>query len=301
MKNVAFILMVSLFIISCTEPNQNRKKANLDETESEKLKTEAEAPLKKSLNKAYFPIPSPEQMFGFINDNGVDYAKSLTNSAANESNYTDPTSKALNFGVYTADLAYAAAYQDIETTLELYTVVKKIGSDLNIEEMMNDEMLQEVQAHLEDKDSLTIIAGQSYYQAVEFMERNEMQGKLALMSLGGWVESMYITLNAINGYDENEETTQRIADQKVTFGNLYTYLKKNESFAGVKEAIANSQEIRSVFASLKEEKAVKATQAKDSKKMVFGGDKRILITKEQFAALKMAINNLRATITGQSA
>lgn len=294
-QNLLFTaLCTSLIIVSCAD---GPDKAHERNTVDNELRKEAQEPQKEHEERAYYPIPSPEQMFGFINDNGVAYSKELMNSPEKASNYTDPTMKALNFGVYTADLAYCASYQDIESTLDLYKVVKTIGAELNIEEMMTEEMMNNMQAHLQDKDSLAIIAGQSYYQAVDYLEQNKQEGKLALMSLGGWVESLYITLNAIEDFDENSSTAQRLADQKITFGNLYTYLRKNEEEIGVADQLKAVQGIRSVFASLREKKVAKASSAEEGGKLVLGGGSKISISTDQFNALKKAINEYRNSIT----
>lgn len=293
-KLIFSAIFSSIILFSCADaPDKAHEKNTIDE----ELRKEAQEPRAEHEERAYYPIPSPEQMFGFINDNGVAYSKDLMNAPDKASSYTDPTVKALNFGVYTADLAYCASYQDIESTLDLYKVVKTIGAELNIEEMMTEEMMNNMQAHLQDKDSLAIIAGQSYYQAVDYLEQNQQEGKLALMSLGGWVESLYITLNAIKDFDENSSTAQRLADQKITFGNLYTYLRKNEEEIGVPDQLKAIQGIRSVFASLREKKVAKASNAKEGGKLVLGGGTKISINTDQFNALKKAINEYRNSIT----
>ncbi len=294
MKKVSALFILPLiFIAACSEP-QNGKSS--EDKENDSLKAVALEPVKEYQEKAYYPIPSPEQMFGFINDAGVNYSQGLIQDVSMAEKYNDPKMKALNFGIYTADLAYAAAYQDIEATIDLYKVVKRMGADLNIEDMMSEEMLKKVQSNLENPDSLAVIAGRAYYDAVDYLERNGQQGKLALMSLGGWVESLYITLNAIEKFDPNSETAQRVADQKITFGNLYTFLKKNEDKVGVADAIESVQAIRSVFASLKEERS--ATSKKDANgKMVLSSGKKITITQAQYDELKSAINDCRKSIT----
>jgi len=281
-------------IYACTEDVKRDAK---EEAVNEKLTTEAEAPIKEHLDRAYYPIPSPEQMFGFISDNGVAYSNQLMNTTDKVESYTDPSAQALNFGVYTADLAYAAAYQDIEATIKLYKVVKRLGSEMNISEIMTQETMSKMQENMQDPDSLAVIAGDSYYQAVEFLEQNGQEGKLALMSLGGWIESLYITLNAIGDFEENPKTVQRIADQKITFGNLYTYLKKHEDKVGVEGIINQIHDVRDVFASLREERSGKATNTKENGKMVFGGGTKIAISKSQFENLKTAINEFRSKIT----
>ncbi|MBL1145842.1 MAG: hypothetical protein D8M25_12970 [Bacteroidetes bacterium] len=291
------IFLIPIFVLACAEPTTTQDEPNDLE---EQLEQKAQEPIQEQREKAYYPIPSPEQMFGFINDNGISYTKSLLNDVANRESYLTPSAKALNFGVYTADLAYSSAYQDIESTIELYKVVKMMGADLNIQEMMTEEMMSNMQENLQNKDSLAVIAGQSYYQAVEFLERNNESDKLALMSLGGWVESMYITINSIEKYEAESATIQRIADQKVTFGNLYTYLKKNDALSdGIKVELENIQAIRSVFAGLQESKPVKSKKDKKGGKMILGGGTRITMNQEQFSALKKAINDYRTRIVNK--
>lgn len=293
-KIYAFLALPLLMIASCSEPTAGKSE---EEKLNDSLKTVALEPAKEHKEKAYYPIPSPEQMFGFINDAGVNYNKSLIQDISLAEKFNDPKLKALSFGIYTADLAYAAAYQDIETTIDLYKVVKRMGSDLNIEDMMSEEMLAEVQANLQNNDSLAVIAGRAYYEAVDYLERNGQQGKLALMSLGGWIESMYITINAVETFDPNSETAQRIADQKITFGNLYTFLKKNEDRLGIPEAIESIQGIRSVFASLKEERVAKSNKNSEGGKIVLSSSKQITITANQFNELKTSINEYRSNLT----
>jgi hypothetical protein len=299
MKNIPIMNIKTLFIaslistsfVACQDSPKHEKRSQ----EEVELENKAQEPMDEHKERAYYPIPSPEQMFGFINDAGVVYSKELMNKTSNSAQYVNPTIKALNFGVYTADLAYGAAYQDIESTLDLYKVVKTMGSELHIEEMMSEEMLSKMQLHMQDKDSLAIIAGQSYYQAVEFLEQNEQEGKLALMSLGGWIESLYITINSLEELDMESVTAQRIADQKITFGNLYTYLKKNEDKSGIVAQLEGVQEIRSVFGSLIETKLAKV-DSKDGSKVVLGGGTKISISESQYADLKVAINNYRNNI-----
>ena len=288
-----FIIGSIIFTAACGEPT---KRVDENESENPNLEAEAAAPQVEQKEKAYYPIPSPEQMFGFISDAGIEYSNKLINDRKLAENYTDPSKKALNFGVYTADLAYSAAYQDIQTTIELYKVVKRLGAEMNIAEMMTSEMMDKMQANMQEPDSLAVIAGDAYYQAVDYLESNEQNGKLALMSLGGWIESLYINLNSLEALDAQSPTAQRIADQKITFGNLYTYLKKNEKEVGVAEAIEDIKSIRGVFASLVEEKKVSQSTSKEGNKLVFGKGSKIKMTEAQYKALREAINAYRTKI-----
>lgn len=292
MRKSIWLLVITTILLqfACADDSRKRKKVEQDVEK-------AIAPIEQHKQRAFYPIPSPEQMFGFINDNGVSYNVELINSPSNVVNYSDPIKKALNFGIYTADLAYTAAYQDINTTIELYRIVKKLGAEMHIADMMTEEMVEQMQSNMENPDSLALIAGDSYYQAVEYLEKNGQEGKLALMSLGGWIESLHITASAIKYYDPNSKTADRLASQKITFGNLYTYLKKNEGKKGVAEAIKNVQGIRAVFASLEETIGAK-TEKSGEGKLVLGKGKKIIMTTEQFDQLKIALEKYRTQLIG---
>lgn len=293
MKKLILPIVLLLVFSACSEQDQ-RKTASA----KEEIKEEA-TPLKESQKRSYYPIPSPEQMFTFINDNGIDYNNSLVHDYEVADSYHEPTKKALIFGIYTADLAYSAAYQDVELTIKLYKTVRKLSQDLHIEELMTEEMMQNMQANMENPDSLALIAGDSYYKAVEHLESNGQEGKLALMSLGGWIESVHITLSALGDVDLGSATAQRIASQKITFDNLYTYLTKNKDKLGVQSELEKIQPIKAVFDSLKEGASKKSTK-KSGDKLVFGKGKKIQMTAAQLLELKSAIETYRTQIVDQN-
>lgn len=288
-KLVGLLIVIAVLMqFACAE---NERKKNKEDQGVE----EAVAPIEQHQQRAFYPIPSPEQMFGFISENGVSYNSELINSPANVVNYNDPVKKSLNFGVYTADLAYAAAYRDIRTTIELYRIVKNLGEEMHIEDMMTEDMLEQIESNMENPDSLALVAGSHYYQAIDYLEKNGQEGKLALMALGGWIESVHITTSAIKYFDPNSRTAGRLASQKITFGNLYTYLKKNENEKGIAKALQDIQEIRAVFASLEETRGVKK-EGGENGKLILGKGKKIIMTEQQFEALKIALEKYRSQL-----
>ena len=293
MKKLILPFSLLLIFAGCSE--QDQRKAS---TEKEEAKKET-VTLEEYQKRSYYPIPSPEQMFTFINDNGIAYNKSLVHAYGDAGTYNDPTKKALVFGIYTADLAYVAAYQDVELTMKLYKTVRKLSQELNIEELMTEEMMQNMQANMENPDSMALIVGDSYYQAVEHLESNGQEGELALMSLGGWIESVHITLGAMEDIDMTSSAVQRIAAQKITFENLFTYLSNNEGKLGVKSELEKIQRIKTLFDSLQEGESAKSTKSPGGK-LVFGKGKKIQMTIEQFLELKSAVEMYRTQIVAQN-
>lgn len=87
------LLVLTALIFSCSE----QKKSEVEQ--NEELVEEATKPIKVHIDKVHYPIPSPDQMFDFINDAGIKYSKELINDVNKSTNYNDPISKSLNFGV----------------------------------------------------------------------------------------------------------------------------------------------------------------------------------------------------------
>lgn len=268
-----FLVVISLsvftFATSCKE----------DATKSNEISIEKQ-PKQEAKPKVAAPISSPEKMFGYIHKEGVTYSKDLMNSTANFTKYVQPPIKALNFGVYTTDLAYAAAYQDLEATIELYKVVKQMSSELNIAEMMTSEMVERMQANMENPDSLAVVAGQAYFQAVEFLDANAQNGKLALMSVGGWIESLYITMTAVEENELGLLTAQKIANQKKVFLNLFSYLENHQTEMGIEEAMKQLKPIAKIYEAI----------------ILNENSEQLEINDTQYKQLKLAILNYRNQI-----
>lgn len=292
MRNIFIISICFGFLVACAEKQaKTDQEVTVDQAKSQAKEGKTEAPKR----KVFYPIASPEQMFDFISDNGVVYQKELINPAENRKAYFESAEKALNLGVYITDLSYAAAYQDLESTIDLYQTVRALGSEINIDEMMSDEMMKQVSDNLQNKDSLAIIAGRSYFKAVDYLEENGMQTKLALLSVGGWIEGLYISVNSIDEFDASSPTIQRIADQKVTFANLYTYVKRQAGNVAIDQCLKDLEPIRRAFGALVEQKEA-AQKTKSKGKLSFGGGKQITITEAQFNSLKEAVNAYRTKI-----
>lgn len=273
MKSLSVLLVgLSLGFYACVEEG---KKAVSQPENLEKKEEKA-----KPVQQLKAPISSPEKMFGYIHNQGVNYSKELMNDPKDAEQYLTPHEKALNFGVYTTDLAYAAAYQDIELTVDLYKTVKRLSSELDIAEVMNPEMVEQMQANMENPDSLAVVAGQAYYQAVAFLEDNRQSGKLALMSVGGWIESLYITMYAVEGDEHLGNTKLKVAEQKVIFENLYAYLKEHQKELDVEKAMQSLQAIAKIYTQLSADE----------------NSEQIQISEDQYTQLKKAVADYRNQI-----
>ena len=251
-------------------------------------------------NTTYYQIPSPDEMFGFIKESGLAFNGELLNDIANADSYTDPKMQALNFGVYSADLAYTAAYKEFNETTKYFATIQKMSEPLGLNSAFDKSLIERAQANLGNADSIVSITNTSYFSIINYLENNEQGDRLGLIASAGWLETVYVTANTID-YAKDKDAVDRLADQKLTLDNLLDYLAKYESDASVAEVAAWFKELEAVFAALPEDSEDSGSgismKKKDNGKMVLGGGgSSVSISEEQFNAIKDKVNEIRNNI-----
>lgn len=249
-------------------------------------------------NESYYQIPSPDEMFGFIKQSGLKYNKVVLNPVQNVSSYTDPKQQTLNFGIYSADLAYTAAFEEYQESIKYFGSVQKLADQIGLSSAFDKALIERVQNNLDNADSLVAITNTSYFSVVEYLEQNEQGGKLGLVASAGWLETVYIVCNSAN-YKKDKAAIERLADQKLTLDNLLAYLDKYKTDEEVAEAYGWFKDLETVFAGLEEKSSgsgISLKKKEGSKKMVLGGGENIKITEEQFNAIKNKVNEIRNNI-----
>jgi hypothetical protein len=249
-------------------------------------------------NETYYQIPSPDEMFGFIKESGLPFNGELLNSVKNVASYSDPKMQALNFGIYSADLAYTAAFQEFNETTKYFGTVQKLADKIGITAAFDKSLIERATANLGDADSLVSITNTSYFAVVEYLEQNEQGDKLGIIASAGWLETVYVIANSID-YAKDKSAVDRLADQKLALDNLLDYMAAYKENADVAEVLTWFNELELVFANLSEpetEKSGISFKKKEDGKMVLGGGSSISISEEQFNAIKDKVNEIRNNI-----
>ena len=253
-------------------------------------------------NEEYYQIPSPDEMFGFIKESGLKFNGELLNDIQASSSYTEPTKQAMNFGIYSADLAYTAAYEEFNETTKYFGTIQKMAEPIGISSAFDKTLIERAQSNLDNADSLVAITNTSYFAVVDYLDQNQQGDKLGIIAASGWLETVYIVANTAN-YDNDKAAVDRLADQRLTLDNLIDYFAKYEESNEVKEIAGWLAELEAVFAVSENESEESGSgisfKKKDDGKMVLGGsntEAKSSISKEQFEAIKSKVNEIRNKI-----
>jgi len=253
-----------MFVVSCVS-----KQAKQAEDSSMTTKEEAF----KSVTK--YPIPTAFEVIKLLNKAGATYILSINNPVENVDKYIATKSKALNLGVYGADLSYASTYQMKQETMNYLKVSKKMIDDLQITSAFNVEFAQRVEKNIDNKDSLIQIISNSFYDTYEFLVNNGKDNTSLLVMTGSWIEGLYLTTQIAIVSKNSEDFLKIVANQKEPLNKLVELMKPYESDKDIAEMTQELKPLVDIYATV-------------------GADQ---ITKEQFEQILKHITDVRTKVT----
>jgi len=221
-----------------------------------------------------YKIPSPMEMFIFLKKADAPFLNNKTHKTQKCINYISKKEKAINFGIYSADLAYCSVFGDFQQTLIYFKTIKQLADNLGLHEGFGKQMATRIDKNLTNIDSLMEISADSYYKANRFMEEQGQTDIMGLMLVGGWIEGLYLAIESVNDIN-NSPITERIADQQVLLENLLGYLQKNQNSDDITKVIQDLEQLQEVFDEL------------------YFNDENTIITKNQFVNITNGVKSLR--------
>ncbi|MCB2196013.1 MAG: hypothetical protein KQH79_09130 [Bacteroidetes bacterium] len=275
-------------------------KTDVKKDTNDKIDTQAlsDSLLASDENHVFYSFPSSQEMFSFIKkDANLVYRTDLVNPLENITKYIDSKSKTLALGVYLADLSYMTLFNKTNAAYDYIDVITRLSSDLRINLPFQDSILERIKNNLNNPDSLIIISDQYSSKIVDYLLQNNKDKILANITSASYIEGLYIAVNLVSEYSDNNEVVQRIVEQKHSFTNLIKYANKYHTDVNTKVAIELLNEIYDVFKKFPE------TQESESKiervgdnKMVLKGGKKIQISENEFNELKTKVIEVRTKI-----
>ena len=291
-----FLLSFAFGVFSCSSSSDETNSQEAVEVVTEELVEEA------TNDNVFYQMPTPNELFAVLKNSDAPFNKEILNDVSNSGNYLTKFSKALNFGVFTADLAYATSQGSFEDAASLFDAIKSLSKDLEIENAIDQIIFERLKENLENSnaDSLFYLSNETYYSAFSYLEENDRQDVLGMIAVGGWIEGLNIILN-LEPYSEDSEICQRIADQKLTLENLLIFVSdiENDKLTEIVSDLAVIEEIFNQETDNSNDESSDTeviNSTNDDGVMVFGGGNSVSLTNSQFDQLKSTVMDLRTSI-----
>ena len=172
-----------------------------------------------------FSIPSPIQMVTMIRSNVETFNETLLTDPESVANFTTKFKRAINMGVYGADLGYATIYENNTKAVSYLSSIEKLSDELGIAGAFDQDLLERFIENGNDQDSMLVIMSEGYREGDKFLKDNEEHDVATLILTGGWIEGMYF---AAVSYEESksQEVANRIGEQRTGLTTIIDLLEE---------------------------------------------------------------------------
>lgn len=229
---LTLITSVVLLLTSCNMKRKSSGDGSQDGAVLEKTTVE------EKVREFVYPLPTAFEVTEMLNRIGAAYVLTLSNPVSNVERYLTEKSKALNLGIYSADLSYASTYNQKQSVIDYMDVSKKLIDALNISGAISQDVIEQVEANQDNKDELVNIITNTFYDTYEYLNQAN-RGSVSLLVLAGtWVEGLYIVTHITENVYYNKEMVTIIMKQKASLDTLMELMQVAKDDPAVAETIS---------------------------------------------------------------
>lgn len=271
MRNIFIVFcVISMLTYGCG--SSGSKEESSDSAESTTVLEKIEREFK-------YPIPTAYQVTQLLQDAEASFVLGITNSPENVDRYETQKDKALNLGIYGADLSYASTYNRQEETMAFLNASKQLVDDLQLSSVFTPTMVGRVENNLTNKDSLILIVTESFYDTYEYLNKNGQNKTSLLVVTGSWIEGLFITSQLAISSNYDPRIMDIVSKQKAPANQLFDLLSEHLGDNDVSEVLPFLNYLKNTFATI---------------------DSNTPLTQEQLDDIFSNVDKTRGAIVGES-
>lgn len=245
MKTLSLVLFTAL-LLSCNSKKAPTEEAFLMATDS---LNQASAIVvdEEVVSSILQQIPSPLEISMLLKQSGAKYNSGLLNVPGNSSKYNTNYQKALNLGIYGADLGYANIYEKNIDGIRYLSSIKGLADDLNIGQFFDVETIGKLATSSNNLDSLLLLTTQNFNSINQYLQTQNRANLSVLLLVGGWVEAMEIICQLASQNPDNKELMESIGAQKIIVEQIALLLSFYESESSIALLSSEFKELKGIF------------------------------------------------------
>ncbi|GIV28786.1 MAG: hypothetical protein KatS3mg027_2600 [Bacteroidia bacterium] len=228
--------IVVLFTLYCSDT----KDKDINDT------TVSHSEIQKQINVQNFfnTLPPATTIYEIIQKSKLNYNSDYLNDPVKHKNYSLEKSRALNLGVYGADLSIAATFNQVQESMLFLKCTNYLAQELGISPAFDESTMERLERNKENRDSVLQIVSKAFKKADKIFVENKRGSLSVLMIVGSFVESMYVA--GEYGLSKKEDTLSIKKIQEL-------YFQQKESLSYLIELLEMSADVddRSLLEKLK--------------------------------------------------
>lgn len=256
----AVVLIFTIVLAGCNSPSDN-KDANQQVADTIKK----ELSLSPEAKNLLYQFPTPFEVTMMLEKAKAGFIFDITNPPANIGKYVTEKSKALNLGIYSADLSYSATYNRIDETNKFLGCTSRLADELGIAGVYDKSLPEKVKKYNNNKDSLVRLISNVFTATNAFLSGNDRNEVAVLIVCGAFAEGMYLTTSLNEFAKDNKLISTIIYKQKENLDKLLTILEAYQMDENMKEVGLTIAKLKPIFTdySLEPDKKLPMQKAAD--------------------------------------
>ncbi len=245
---------------------------------------------------AFYSIPSPIQLGQMLQRAGAGYDKKVLNPAENAAKYSNTNSKALNLGVFGADLSYSAVFNQPQEVMIYLKSSKQLAEELGITTSFSASVMERMEKNTGNRDSLLYIISELFLSSNEALKENDQSNISVLVLAGGYIEGLYVGTQVAKEVKNNKAIYARIGEFRGSLSNIIMLVSTVNGTDGY-DILKDLKSIKAVYdeSAVTEESPI--TSVDTTKKiMTIGGKSNYTLSKEQIEKITTLVATIRAKI-----
>ena len=228
-----------------------------------------------------YSLPSPLQIASIFKKSGLKYKDGVTSSLKDPSKYTTNLSKALNLGVYSADLSYTVLNKQNQEAMNYMKLCRSMADNLGMGSVFEQSNLSKrFEKNIGNEDSLAYIIAELQMVTDMYLDENDQQQVTSIVFAGAWVESMYVG-SKVYEKGKDKSLNSKLAEQMTILGSIINSLKSQEkkdpTIGGL---VADLESIKTIYDGLPSVKNNPAAADDTEKEMTLTDDEVSTLTKK---------------------
>ncbi len=233
-----------------------------------------------------YSLPSPLQIASIFKKSGLKYKAGVTSDLKDPAKYTSNLNKAINLGVYSADLSYAVLNKQNQEAMTYLKLSRQLADNLGMGTVFDQGNLSSrFEKNLSNEDSLAYIIAELQMVTDMYLDENDQQQITSIVFSGAWVESMYIG-SKVYEKGKDKSLNSKLAEQMTILGSIINALKAEEKKdAAITGLIADLVVVKDIYDAL--------PSVKNNPEGEDNTDKELTLTDDEVAQLTTKIEALR--------
>jgi hypothetical protein len=247
MKKITIVLL-SLALLTAIGLNSCRSCNKRQDSDAQKtIKINEAEDLAGKIEKEILSLPTSAEVIKMLTELDVSYIDGISNSPANADKYILSGDKAINLGIYGADLSYVTLYNMKQEVLDYLGAINKLTSELSMSKLYDKGLYDNISNNYDNKDELVDILTNTFNETYSILSNNNQLPKALMVVAGAWVEGMYITTHISESVFHVEGIARVLLEQKQTFELFLEIAESHPDDPEVKELLNSLQPVKEVY------------------------------------------------------